>query len=94
MPEEESIVATFMKYYGDDHDKAKRGETAYSYRSATQTDNSGAYHEKCNVLNTSRLISLEGFRRLFDVVGQRSALQVELDLHDEQVQQLMHDRDV
>lgn len=30
---------------------------------------------------------------MFDAVGQRSALQEELDTHDSQVQQLMKDRD-
>jgi hypothetical protein len=26
MPEEDSAVATFMKYFGEDYDKVKRGE--------------------------------------------------------------------
>lgn len=65
-----------MKYYGKDHDLRKKGLTLPDLTEQEET-------EKRNVLGLSRLISLEGFRKLFDAVGTRSALQVNLDTHKE-----------
>jgi len=89
MAEEDAAVATFMKYFGDDHDKMKRGEDNTIYVDITEEEQPELYEEKSNALNQSRVYSLESFRKLFDAVGKRSTIQVELDDHTDKLNQLL-----
>ena len=63
-----------MKYYGEEFDRKKsRG------KSVTRDESWQAESEKA--LNTARLISVNGFTRLFEDVGSRSGLKQTLDDH-------------
>ena len=72
LSEEESIVESFIKYYGVQYDKARDDGITFSRPDTPNSDGTQIERERRNALYTSRLISIEGFRRLFEEVGKRS----------------------
>lgn len=74
MTEEEAVVETYMKYYGNDFDLEKKGETEGFSQYKTAEEGSELFEEKRNVLHTSRVFSFASLHKIFDCVGKRSAL--------------------
>ena len=78
-----------MTYWGNDYDKQKNGLTKFDFWNAQEgTD---AYNQRCNALERSRLLSLDGFRELLNVMGPRSVIQDTIDESNSRIKQLEAD---
>jgi hypothetical protein len=88
LTEEESIVESFIKYYGDYYDSARDEGITFARPDTPISGGTQLDMERRNALYTSRLISIEGFRRLFEEVGKRSFIQREIDQHKDDIDSL------
>jgi hypothetical protein len=75
------MVATFKKYFCEDFDRTK-------HMLPLTTKEKGFESEKQNALNVARLISLEGYRRLFEEVAPRSTIGNRVDHNSSEISTL------